>query len=109
MSEKLPLENFTKPMHGYMHLDEPDALSVRWLARYALSCREKPELLEAIRSELEQILKLQCSDGELSRLWIQHAPGYTFEQGGVRRFLGSALSAFETAKLSMTIPMPGKR
>ena len=105
MSEKLPLENFTKPMHGYMHLDEPDALSVRWLARYALNCREKPELLELIRSELEQVLKMQYSDDDLSRLWLRHAPGYTFDRGGVRLFLRAALAAFETAKQSLAMPI----
>jgi hypothetical protein len=105
MSEKLPLENFTKPMHEYMHLDEPDALSVRWLARYALNCREQPELLETIIRELKQVLKMQYSDDDLLRLWLRHAPGYTFDRGGLRLFLRAALAAFETAKLSMTVPM----
>lgn len=109
MSEKLPLENFTKPMHADMHLDEPDALSVRWLAQYALNCREKPELLQIIIRELEQVLETQYSDDDLSRLWLRHAPGYTFDRGGVRLFLGAALAAFETAKLSMTVSMLGKR
>ena len=108
MPSKLPLHHFTEPMHADMRLIEPDALSVTWLARYALNCREKPELLETIRSELEQVLKMQYSDDELSRLWKRHEPGCTYERGGVRLFLGAALAAFETAKLSMTVPMPSK-
>ena len=103
-----PLENFTKPMHGYMHLEQPDALSVAWLAQYALRCRENPNLLETIRSELELVLQKQYSDEDLSRLWLRHAPGYTFERSELRHFLHEAFAAFETAKLSMRIPMPGK-
>ena len=109
MPDKLPLHHFTEPMHADMRLIEPDALSIAWLARYALTCRETPDLLETIRSELATVLQAQYSDDDLSRLWLRHAPGYTFDRGGVRLFLGAALAAFETAKLSMTVPMLGKR
>ena len=109
MPDKLPLHHFTEPMHADMRLIEPDALSIAWLARYALTCRETPDLLETIRSELATVLQAQYSDDDLSRLWIRHEPGCTFDRGGVRLFLGAALAAFETAKLSMTVPMLGKR
>ena len=108
MQDKLPLHHFTEPMHADMRLIEPDALSVTWLARYALGCRETPDLLETIRSELATVLQAQYSDDDLSRLWIRHTPGCTFEKGGVRLFLGAALAAFETAKLSMTNPVANK-
>ena len=103
MSNKLPLRYFTEPMHADLHYDEPDALTVHWLARYAIRCRDNPELLETIREELTQVLKQRLSDDELDKLWGSHASGYTFEKGGVRRFLAMALAAFETAKLSMHV------
>lgn len=105
MSQKLPLHYFTEPMHADMRYEEPDALSIHWLARYAIKCRDNPELLENIRKELTQVLSERLSDDELYDLWVSHAPGYTFEKGGVRRFLGMALAAFETAKLSMSTPI----
>ena len=105
MSDKLPLQHFTEPMHADMRYDEPDALSIHWLARYAIKCRDNPDLLENIRKELTQVLNERLSDDALFELWIKHAPGYTFEKSGVRRFLGIALAAFETAKLSMSVPV----
>ena len=105
MSSKLPLHYFTEPMHADMRYEEPDALSVHWLARYAIRCRDKPELLETIREELTQVLNQRLPDDELFDLWVSHAPGYTFEKGGLRLFLGTALAAFETAKLSMHVPV----
>jgi hypothetical protein len=105
MSSKLPLHYFTEPMHADMRYEEPDALSVHWLARYAIRCRDNPELLETIREELTQVLNQRLPDDELFDLWVSHAPGYTFEKGGLRLFLGTALAAFETAKLSMHVPV----
>lgn len=104
MLERLPLHYFTEPMHADMRYDEPDALSIHWLARYAIKRRNNPELLENIRQELTQVLNERLSDDALFELWIEHAPGYTFEKGGLRLFLGMALAAFETAKLSAEIP-----
>ncbi len=105
MPQKLPLHYFTESMNADMRYEKPDPLSVHWLARYTIRCRDNPELLETIREELTQVLKQRLPDDELDELWVSHAPGYTFEKGGVRRFLAMALTAFETAKLSMHIPV----
>ena len=103
------LHVFTQPMYSLLHLDEPDFLQASWLARYALNCREKPEVLDQILSELSAVLDHPYSDLELNEIWFNSDSGYTISGNGVRNILSIARGAFETAKLSMTIPMPGKR
>jgi hypothetical protein len=104
MSERLPLHYFTEPIHADMRYEEPDALSIHWLARYAIKSRDNPELLEKITEELAQVLSERLFDDALFDLWVSHAPGCAFEKGGYR-FLGMVLAAFETIKLSMNVPM----
>jgi hypothetical protein len=83
MSERLPLHYFTEPIHADMRYEEPDALSIHWLARYAIKSRDNPELLEKITEELAQVLSERLFDDALFDLWVSHAPGCAFEKGGL--------------------------
>lgn len=103
------LKTFVQPITPFLHEDEPDLFAPSWLARYALRCREKPDLLDEIIAELESVVLVLRTDEEIDKVWFDCGVGYTASKGGIRQFLTLALGAFETAKLSMTIPIPHKR
>lgn len=100
------LHTFTQPMYPLIHLDQPDFLQASWLARYALKCRETPDVLDQILSELSAVLDFPYSDRELNEIWFNSDSGYTISGSGVRNLLSVTRGAFETAKLSMTTSMP---
>ena len=95
---------FTKPMYSLIHLDEPDFLQASWLARYALRCRQEPDILNQIISELSAVLDHPYSDQELSKIWFNSDSGYTMPGRSVRKVLSVARGCFETAKLSVITP-----
>ncbi len=99
------LRNFVQPITPFLHHDEPDLFGPSWLARYALRCREKPDLLDEIIAELESVVFGLRTDEEINKVWFNSFTGYTASKGGIRQFLTLALGAFETAKLSMSTPM----
>lgn len=99
------LEYFVKPFNPFPNDDIPDLFSSSWLTRYALECREKPELLDRIISELKSVLFNLRSDEEIDEIWSKTGVCYTFSKGGIRILLTMALGAFETAKMSINVPM----
>jgi hypothetical protein len=103
------LEYFVEPFNPRPHFDIPDLFFASYFARYALECREKPELLDRIIAELESVLFNCRSDEEIDRVWSYTGVAYTFSKGGIRRMLTLALGAFETAKLSMSVQMRRER
>lgn len=103
------LKTFVQPITPFLHHDELDLFAPSWLARYALRCRDTPDLLDEIIAELESVVLFLRTDEEIDKVWFNCGIGYTASKGGIRQFLTLALGAFETAKLSMTVSMPGKR
>jgi hypothetical protein len=103
------LRNFVQPITPFLHHDEPDLFGPSWLARYALRCREKPDLLDEIIAELESVVFGLRTDEEINKVWLDCGLGYTASNGSIRQFLTLALGAFETAKLSAEIPMKSQQ
>lgn len=103
------LRRFVQPITPFLHQEEPDLFAPSWVARYALRCRENPELLDEIITELESVVFGLKTDEEINAVWFNSSTGYTASKGGIRQFLTLALGAFETAKLSMSVPMSVKR
>lgn len=99
------LKTFVEPITPFLHETEPDLFTPTWFARYALRCREEPDRLNRIITELESVLWNCRSDEEINKVWFNSFTGYTASKGGIRQFLTLALGAFETAKLSMSTPM----
>lgn len=99
------LKTFVEPITPFLHETEPDLFAPSWVARYALRCCEDPERLNRIIAELESVVFGLKTDEEINAVWFNSSTGYTASKGGIRQFLTLALGAFETAKLSMSVPM----
>lgn len=91
--------------HQDMHILEPDVFSAEWVARFAWSFAERPDHIETIVSEIDEVLSTDPSDERLNEIWMASVPStYTFHGRSLLIILTMMRAAFACVKYAMNQP-----
>lgn len=91
--------------HQDMHILEPDVFSAEWVARFAWSFAERPDHIDTIISEINEVLSTDPSDERLNEIWMASVPStYTFHGRSLLIILTMMRAAFACVKYAMNQP-----
>ena len=81
--------------HQDMHIDNPDVFSANWAAQFAWGFAERPDQIELIIREIDEVLALNASDDALNMIWFRSVPStYTFHGRSLFLVLAMMRGAF---------------
>lgn len=92
--------------HQDMHILESDVFSAEWAARFAWSFVEKPDQVDRIISEIDEVLATNPSDERLNEIWMRSVPStYIFQGRSLLVILVMMRGAFASVKWAIDHPI----
>ena len=92
--------------HQDMHILESDVFSAEWAARFAWSFVEKPDQVDRIISEIDEVLVTNPSDERLNEIWMRSVPStYIFQGRSLLVILVMMRGAFASVEWAIDHPI----